>query len=180
VAEDRRIRTDFPHRVRVIEHVWIPLADGVRLSARIWLPEDAEQHPVPAILEYLPYRKGDVTTTDDAVRHPWFAGQEPLYDVLLAVHPSPVIELNRAAAVAMARGPGEGLRLLEAIAARGELEGYHLLPAARADLLRRVERWEESAAAYARALALAENEAERRYLTRRLADVRRAAQGGRA
>jgi uncharacterized protein len=74
VADDRRIRTDFPHRVRVVEHVWIPLADGVRLSARIWLPEDAEQHPVPAILEYLPYRKGDVTTTDDAVRHPWFAG----------------------------------------------------------------------------------------------------------
>jgi len=101
-----------------------------------------------------------------------------LYDVLLGVHPSPVIELNRAAAVAMARGPEEGLRLLDAIAARGELPGYHLFPAARADLLRRLARWEESAAAYARALALAENEAERRYLTRRLAQVRRAARVG--
>ena len=74
MAEDRRIRTAFPHRVRVIEHTWVPLADGVRLSARIWLPDDAEARPVPAILEYLPYRKGDVTSTDDAVRHPWFAG----------------------------------------------------------------------------------------------------------
>jgi len=101
-----------------------------------------------------------------------------LYDVLLGVHPSPVIELNRAAAVAMARGPEEGLRLLDAIAARGELPEYHLFPAARADLLRRLARWEESAAAYARALALAENEAERRYLTRRLAQVRRAARVG--
>lgn len=101
-----------------------------------------------------------------------------LYDVLLAIHPSPVIELNRAAAIAMARGPEEGLRRLDAIDARGELEGYHLLPAARADLLRRLERWEESAAAYARALALAANEAERRYLTRRLGEVRRASRGG--
>ena len=53
---------------------WIPLADGVRLSARIWLPDDAERRPVPAILEYLPYRKGDGTATDDRSRHPWFAG----------------------------------------------------------------------------------------------------------
>jgi RNA polymerase sigma-70 factor (ECF subfamily) len=100
-----------------------------------------------------------------------------LYDILLEIHPSPVIELNRAAAVAMARGPEVGLRLLDGIVSRGELDGYHLLPAARADLLRRLARWEESAAAYARALALAENEAERRYLTRRLAEVRRAAKG---
>ena len=56
-----RVRSDFPRRVRRIDHTWIPLADGTRLSARIWLPDDAERDPVPAILEYLPYRKGDGT-----------------------------------------------------------------------------------------------------------------------
>jgi uncharacterized protein len=69
-----RVRSDFPRRVRRIDHVWIPLADGTRLSARIWLPDDADRDPVPAILEYLPYRKGDTTASDDAVRHPYLAG----------------------------------------------------------------------------------------------------------
>ncbi len=59
--------------IREIEHVWIPLSDGVRLSARIWLPGDAETNPVPAVLEYLPYRKDDATAADDATRHPYFA-----------------------------------------------------------------------------------------------------------
>ena len=68
-----RIRTDFPRRVRV-EQAWIPMADGTRLHARIWLPEDAETDPVPALLEYLPYRKGDWTAPRDAQRHPWYAG----------------------------------------------------------------------------------------------------------
>ena len=70
----RRIVRQFPRNVRRIDHLWIPLSDGTRLSARIWLPDDAEQEPVPAILEYLPYRKGDATAADDAVRHPYFAG----------------------------------------------------------------------------------------------------------
>jgi uncharacterized protein len=69
-----RIRTEFPRRVREIPNVWIELADGCRLAARIWLPEDAEEDPVPAILEYIPYRKGDGTAVRDSVRHPWFAG----------------------------------------------------------------------------------------------------------
>ncbi len=68
------IETRFPHRVREMEHVLIPLADGTRLAARIWLPSAAEQHPVPAILEYLPYRKRDGTWERDALTHPWFAG----------------------------------------------------------------------------------------------------------
>ena len=68
------VRRDFPHAVREIENTWIPLADGTRLAARIWLPEDAEQKPVPAILEYLPYRKSDGTAIRDALRHPYFAG----------------------------------------------------------------------------------------------------------
>ncbi|HWE62827.1 MAG TPA: CocE/NonD family hydrolase [Chloroflexota bacterium] len=67
-------RIEFPHAVRELEHVWIPLADGCKLAARLWLPVDAEQHPVPAILEYLPYRKNDLTAQRDALQHPYFAG----------------------------------------------------------------------------------------------------------
>ena len=69
-----QIRTDFERRVKMIANTWITLADGTRLAARIWLPEDAEADPVPAILEYIPYRKDDGTATRDAVMHPWFAG----------------------------------------------------------------------------------------------------------
>jgi putative CocE/NonD family hydrolase len=69
-----RIRTDFPRRVREIEHTWIPLADGCRLAARMWLPEDADSDPVPAVLEYLPYRKSDGTAIRDAKRQPYVAG----------------------------------------------------------------------------------------------------------
>ena len=64
----------FPRAVRVIEHASIPLKDGTILAARIWLPEDAEQNPVPAILEYLPYRKRDGTYERDALTHPYLAG----------------------------------------------------------------------------------------------------------
>jgi len=87
------------------------------------------------------------------------------------VAPSPVVELNRAVAVAMADGPVAGLRLLDALNARGQLDGYYLLPAARADLLRRMQRWSDAADAYTRAVELATNEPERRYLKRRLAEV---------
>jgi RNA polymerase sigma-70 factor (ECF subfamily) len=90
-----------------------------------------------------------------------------LYSVLAAIYPSPVVELNRAVAVAMAGGIEQGLALMETI----QLPGYHLLPAARADLLRRLNRRAEAAAAYREALALVTNEAERRYLERRLAQV---------
>lgn len=66
--------TDFPRKVKEIENFWIPLSDGTRLAARMWLPEDAEQDPVPALLEYLPYRKRDGTHVRDALTHPYFAG----------------------------------------------------------------------------------------------------------
>jgi hypothetical protein len=69
-----RIKTEFPHKIREIENAWIPLADGARLAARIWLPQDAERQPVPALLEYLPYRKDDHTSIRDALRHPYLAG----------------------------------------------------------------------------------------------------------
>ena len=62
-----------PKRVREIENSWIPLSDGTRLAARVWRPDDAEQAPVPAILEYLPYRKRDITAVSDSMMHPYFA-----------------------------------------------------------------------------------------------------------
>jgi len=97
-----------------------------------------------------------------------------LYDRLMAVAPSPVVALNRAVAVAMVEGPAAGLELIDALAASGELDGYHLLHAARADLLRRLGRGPEAAAAYRRALEHTTNPVERTFLTRRLADVARA------
>ena len=69
-----RVVSDLPRRVRRIDHTWIPLADGTRLGARVWLPEDAEEDPVPAILEYIPYRKGDGTACRDEPRHAYVAG----------------------------------------------------------------------------------------------------------
>ena len=94
-----------------------------------------------------------------------------LYAVLYRVQPSPVVELNRAVAVAMADGPDRGLELIDAIEGRGELPGFHLVPAARADLLRRLGRRDEAKAAYTRAIALATNEAERRFLEQRLQEI---------
>jgi RNA polymerase sigma-70 factor (ECF subfamily) len=94
-----------------------------------------------------------------------------LYQLLLRMQPSPVVELNHAAAVAMAEGPAEGLRLLDALEAKPDLRDYYLLPAARADLLRRLERWPEAAAAYRRALALVGNDAARTFLNRRLTEM---------
>ncbi|WP_192385935.1 CocE/NonD family hydrolase [Mesorhizobium silamurunense] len=72
--KDIRVVTDFPRKVREIENLWIPMPDGVKLAARVWVPEDAEADPVPAILEYLPYRKRDGTVERDALTHPYFAG----------------------------------------------------------------------------------------------------------
>ena len=90
-----------------------------------------------------------------------------LYATLVEMVPSAVVELNRAVAVSMALGPGEGLAIVESLAESGELRGYHLLPAARADMLRRLGRYPEAASAYEEARDLAGTEAERRYLERR-------------
>ncbi len=94
-----------------------------------------------------------------------------LYGVLARVHPTPVVELNRAVAVAMADGIERGLALVEELDHRGELASYHLLPAARAELLRRLGRHAEAAGSYRRALALVSNETERRHLERRLREI---------
>jgi RNA polymerase sigma-70 factor (ECF subfamily) len=94
-----------------------------------------------------------------------------LYELLLRVQPSPVVELNHAAAVAMAEGPVAGLRLLDALESKAELRDYYLLPASRADLLRRLERWSEATEAFRAALALAPSDPARKFLSRRLAEM---------
>ena len=94
-----------------------------------------------------------------------------LYDLLLRLHPSPVIELNRAVAIAMTEGPDRALCLIDELAAHDELMNYHLFPAARADLLRRLGRWAEAAQAYRQALSFVVNEPERRFLERQLKEV---------
>jgi len=94
-----------------------------------------------------------------------------LYAALLAMQPSPVIELNRAAAVAMYQGPAAGLALIDALVARGELRDYHLMYAARADLCFRLGRHSEARASYEKARALAKSEPERRYLEKRLREL---------
>jgi RNA polymerase sigma-70 factor, ECF subfamily len=95
-----------------------------------------------------------------------------LYGVLMQANPSPVIQLNRAVAVAMYEGPLAGLALVDAILSRGELTNYHLAHAARADLYRRLGRTVEARGSYERALSLTRQEPERRFLKRRLAELR--------
>jgi RNA polymerase sigma-70 factor (ECF subfamily) len=94
-----------------------------------------------------------------------------LYDFLERVQPSPIVALNRAVAVAMVEGPQPALALIDALAATGDLDAYHLLHAARADLLRRLGSCAEAARSYARALELTTNDSERRFLERRLREV---------
>ncbi|WP_329429866.1 RNA polymerase sigma factor [Streptosporangium sp. NBC_01495] len=109
-------------------------------------------------------------TATDAAGTDW-AQIAALYGQLARFTPSPVVELNRAVAVGMAAGPAAGLELVEALRESGALAGYHLLPATRADLLRRLGRAAEAEAAYREALKLAATDTERRYLGRRLAEV---------
>ncbi|WP_078578785.1 CocE/NonD family hydrolase [Salipaludibacillus agaradhaerens] len=73
-SQKRRVKTDFPREIEKKAHSWIPMSDGRKLAATIWLPVDADENPVPAILEYIPYRKNDFTAIRDSVRHPYFAG----------------------------------------------------------------------------------------------------------
>ena len=96
-----------------------------------------------------------------------------LYDVLLRADASPVVELNRAAAVAMRDGPAAGLALIDVILARGDLQDYQFAHSARADCCRRLGRVDDARASYARALELARQEPERRFLERRLAEIGR-------
>ena len=101
-----------------------------------------------------------------------------IYTELERLQPTPIVSLNRAVAVAMANGPRHALPLIDALAATNDLDGYHLLHAARADMLRRLGSAEEAAKSYSRALALATNDSERRFLERRLREVKLSAQTG--
>jgi RNA polymerase sigma-70 factor (ECF subfamily) len=94
-----------------------------------------------------------------------------LYDILIQADPSPIIELNRAVAVAMRDGPEAGLAIIDAILARGDLEDYHFIHSARADFCRRLEKMEEARASYQRALELSQQKSERQFLERRLSEL---------
>lgn len=100
-----------------------------------------------------------------------------LYDLLRRIEPSPIVELNRAVAVAMRDGPEAGLNLIDEILDRGDLADYHLAHSARADFLRRLGRTHESAASYRRALELAQQEPERRFLEKRLTELAESSRG---
>jgi RNA polymerase sigma-70 factor (ECF subfamily) len=108
------------------------------------------------------------TKTADETDWPQIVG---LYDVLVRADPSPIIELNRAAAIAMRDGPAAGLAIIDAILARGELDGYHLAHSARADLCRRLGRFDDARVSYERALALVRQDAERKFLEQRLRET---------
>ena len=142
------------------------IAEGAALVEKALSSRRFGPYTLPAAIAAVHAEARDAGATD----WPQIVG---LYDVLLRADPSPVVELNRAAAVAMRDGPGAGLALVDAILARGELDGYHLAHAARADLLRRLGQTAEARRAYARALELARQEPERRFLAGRLRELER-------
>ena len=141
------------------------IAEGVQLVERALRSRRVGPYALQAAIAALHAEAATPGDTD-------WAEVVGLYDVLMRVEPSPVVELNRAVAIAMRDGPAAGLRLIDAIAARGDLKEYRLLHAARADLCRRLGRVDDAHAAYARALALTRQEPERRFLERRMREVK--------
>jgi RNA polymerase sigma-70 factor, ECF subfamily len=141
------------------------IAEGLsRVEAGLRAPALPSTYAVQAAIAALHMRAERYEDTD----WPQIAA---LYGVLMRIHPSPVIELNHAVAVSMVDGPEPALRLVDSIDKRGELNGYHMLPAVRGELLRRIGRREEAVAAYRLALSGAELEPERRFLAARLAEL---------
>jgi RNA polymerase sigma-70 factor (ECF subfamily) len=142
----------------------IQIREGIALAEQALRATGPTEYTVQAVIAALHARAARPDETD------WRQIAD-LYDVLLHLSPSPVIELNRAVAIAMADSLEHGLRLTDGLKERGELRSYHLLPAARADLLRRMGRWTEAVEEYQQALRLVTNDAERRFLIRRLAEI---------
>jgi RNA polymerase sigma-70 factor (ECF subfamily) len=140
------------------------IAEGTALVERALSSRRFGPYTLQAAIAAVHAEAPDAAATD----WPQIVG---LYDVLLRADPSPVIELNRAAAVAMRDGPLAGLALIDAILARGDLSDYHLAHAARAELFRRLGRTAEARASYERALGLVRQEPERRFLARRLGEL---------
>ena len=146
--------------------LWNPeqIAEGSTLAARALASPHAGAYAIQAAIAGVHANAPSAERTDwnEIVR---------LYDALLRTEPSPVVELNRAVAVAMCDGPAAGLALVDAILGRGELQDYHLAHAARADLCRRLGETAQARASYERAAALARQVPERRFLERRLAEL---------
>ncbi|MBR0869229.1 RNA polymerase sigma factor [Bradyrhizobium tropiciagri] len=141
------------------------IADGLKLvEEALRMPGLPQSYAVQAAIAALHARAPSYQDTD----WPQIAG---LYDVLLRINPSPVIELNRAAAVSMVDGPARALDLIDALEARGDLKGYDQLPAVRADLLRRLGRKAEARQAYLAATAATQLEPLRRLYARRIAEM---------
>jgi RNA polymerase sigma-70 factor, ECF subfamily len=138
--------------------------EGLRILASIPGREQPGPYRIQAQIAACHARAGRPEDTD-------WAEIARLYAELAALAPSPVVELNRAVAVGMADGPAAGLAIADDLAASGRLAGYHLLPAVRADLLRRLDRPAEAAQAYLAAIDQAGTEPERHYLKRRLAEI---------
>ena len=146
------------------------LWDATAISEGVAILEAALRHGRPGPYQIQAAIAACHATAPTADRTDW-PQIAALYGRLAEFLPTPVVELNHAVAVGMARGPGAGLPLVEALEASGKLAGYHLLPATRADFLRRLGRMPEAAAAYREALELTSTDAERRYLSRRLAET---------
>jgi RNA polymerase sigma-70 factor (ECF subfamily) len=140
------------------------IAEGTARVEQAWSSGQIGPYTLQAAIAALHSAAPTVAETD-------WAQIVGLYDLLAQVAPSPVVEISRAGAVAMCDGPAAGLALIDAILATGDLASYHLAHSARAELCRRLGRTAEARAAYERALALAEQEPERRFLERRLANL---------
>lgn len=140
------------------------IAEGTALVERALSSRQPGPYMLQAAIAAVHAEAPDVAATD-------WSQLVGLYDLLVQIVPSPVIELNRAVVIAMRDGPPAGLALIDAILARGELADYHLAHAARADMLRRMGEIEQARAAYQQAFQLAQQEPERRFLARRLAEL---------
>jgi RNA polymerase sigma-70 factor (ECF subfamily) len=141
------------------------IAEGTALVERALSTRSIGPYALQAAISAVHAEAPEAATTD-------WAQIVGLYDVLARAEPSPVVELNRAVAVAMRDGPAAGLALIDAILARGDLSDYRLAHAARADLCRRLGNKTEARASYERALALTRQEPERRFLERRLSELK--------
>ncbi len=140
------------------------ITEGLSLVARALSSGQAGPYTIQAAIAAAHAQAPSASATD-------WAQIVALYDLLFQAHPSPVVELNRAVAVAMSDGPSAGLNLINEILARGELGNYHLAHAARADLCRRLGQTAEARASYEQALGLTQQEPERRFLKRRLREL---------
>jgi RNA polymerase sigma-70 factor (ECF subfamily) len=140
------------------------ITEGVSLVARALSSGQVGPYTIQAAIAAAHAQASSSATTD-------WAQIVSLYDLLMRAEPSPVVELNRAVAVAMRDSPLAGLTLIDTILARGDLGNYHLAHAARADLCRRLDRTAEARASYERALGLTQQEPERRFLKKRLSEL---------